>query len=295
MLTLSNYEEGNIFMALRKIITINEDLCNGCGECITACAEGALALVNGKAKLVKEQYCDGFGDCIGECPTGALKIVEAEADEFDIEATKEYLLKTQGEEAAKRMLEANIEHDKKMKKTDSGGGCPSLKFNTKATSGGGCPGSRVRVSQKPISAQGATASQPAGPQAQAIRSDLEQWPVQLHLVQPGMPFFANKELVVLSTCSPVASADIHWKFIRGRAVVVACPKLDVTGPYVEKLAGIIKDTTIPKIIIVRMEVPCCGGLTRIVNEARELSGRSDLPVEEVTIGVGGDILAVKNI
>ena len=287
-------------MALREIITIDEDLCNGCGECITACAEGALQLVNGKAKLVKEQYCDGFGDCIGDCPTGALVIKEVESEEFDIVATKEYLLETQGQEAADRMLEANIEHDKKMaaaeatKAPDCGcSGHESAPAAVAPPSGGGCPGSRMRMSTKPVQAP-AVSTSGVGP-AQAIRSDLEQWPVQLHLVQPGMPFFNNKELVVLSTCGPVASADIHWKFLRGRSVVVACPKLDVTDPYVAKLGGILADPTIPKMIIVRMEVPCCGGLTKIAADAHALSGRTDLIVEEVTIGVGGDVLSVRTM
>jgi ferredoxin len=289
-------------MAVREIITIDEDLCNGCGECITACAEGALQLVNGKAKLVKEQYCDGFGDCIGDCPTGALVIKEVESEEFDIVATKEYLLETQGQEAADRMLQVNIEHDKKMAlaaKAEtpdcgcSGHGDKPADISVKPPAGGGCPGSRMRMVAKEASAP-AVSTLGGGP-VQAIRSDLEQWPVQLHLVQPGMPFFKNKELVVLSTCSPVASADVHWKFIRGRSVVVACPKLDKTEPYVAKLGGILAETTIPKVIIVRMEVPCCGGLTKIVSDAHALSGRIDLIVEEVTVGAGGDILSTRTM
>jgi len=188
----------------RKIITIDEDLCNGCGECITACAEGALQLVDGKAKLVKEQFCDGFGDCIGECPTGALKIEEREAE-------------------------------------------------------------------------------------------LEQWPVQIHLVQPGAPFFRDRELVVLSTCAPVASADVHWRFLRGRSVAVGCPKLDNTAPYAEKLGAILAESSIPKAIIVRMEVPCCGGLSQIVREAAALSGRTDLVVEEVTVALDGDVVGTREL
>ena len=125
---------------------------------------------------------------------------------------------------------------------------------------------------------------------QAIRSELEQWPVQIHLVQPGAPFFKNRELVVLSTCSPVASADIHWRFLRGRAVAVGCPKLDETTSYAEKLGAILAEPTIPRVIVVRMEVPCCGGLTRIVKEAVALSGRTNLEMEEVTVGIDGSIV-----
>ena len=128
---------------------------------------------------------------------------------------------------------------------------------------------------------------------QMVRSDLEQWPVQLHLVQPGAPFFKDKELVILSTCSPIASADVHWRFIRGRGVVVACPKLDRTEPYAEKLAGIFRESNTPKVIVVRMEVPCCGGLSMIAREALALSGRTDLVVEEVVVALNGDVRDVR--
>ena len=196
----------------RNIIHIDELKCNGCAQCITACAEGALQLVNGKAKLVKEVFCDGLGMCIGECPAGALTVEVREAPAFDCAKTKSH-----------------------------------------------------------------------------VRSELEQWPVQIHLVQPGAPFFRSRELLVLSTCAPVASAAIHKQFIRGRGVVVGCPKLDRTEGYAEKLAAILKDKSIPGVRVVRMEVPCCGGLTAIVREAVRQSGRQDLRVEEVQIGLDGTI------
>jgi NAD-dependent dihydropyrimidine dehydrogenase PreA subunit len=255
----------------REIIKIDEDLCNGCGDCITGCAEGALQLVDGKAKLVKEQFCDGFGDCIGTCPTGALTIVEEEADEFSEGAVKSHLLETQGEDAVRRMEAAAKVHADKEKP-----GHPPA---------GGCPGTRMRVGKGDAAAKPAT----GGATGHAIQSDLQQWPVQIHLVQPGAPFFKNKELVILSTCSPIASADVHWRFIRGRGVVVGCPKLDDTESYAEKLGSILSDTSIPKVIVVRMEVPCCGGLSMIAKKAVELSGRSDLIAEEVTVGLDGDI------
>jgi NAD-dependent dihydropyrimidine dehydrogenase PreA subunit len=271
-------------MAKRKIIEIDEDLCNGCGNCISGCAEGALQLIDGKARLVKEQFCDGFGDCIGTCPTGALTITERESDVFDVEATRENLLNTQGAEAVRRMDDANAAHDR--------GEHPEPPAPAPAPHGGGCPGTRMRMASadKPAAKPTATGT-PAG--GQMVRSDLEQWPVQLHLVQPGAPFFDNKEMVILSTCSPIASADVHWRFIRGRSIVVACPKLDQTEPYTDKLAGIWQNTTIPKAIIVRMEVPCCGGLTMIAEEALRRSGRTDLVLEEVTVGLTGDILGTR--
>jgi ferredoxin len=217
-------------MAMRKIVRIDDELCDGCGNCVTTCAEGALQIVNGKARLVRELFCDGFGDCIGECPTGALTIEERESEAFDFEATRAHVAATGG----------------------------------------------------------------AGGPKQAIPSELRQWPVQLHLVQPGNPFFRDRELVVLSTCGPVASADVHWRFLRGRSVVVACPKLDDTRPYAAKLGAILRDPTIPKVTIVRMEVPCCGGLTAITRDAAALSGRRDLVLEEVTLGVNGDLQAVES-
>jgi len=261
-------------MSKRKIITIDEELCNGCGNCVTSCAEGALQILDGKAKLVKEQFCDGFGDC----PTGALKIEERKSDEFDVEATKQHLMQTQGVKAVRRMEKTAVAHEQEK---DS-------KRVTQMHEHGGCPGSRMRENLKSNDERRATSS--SGLPAKINESELNQWPVQIHLVSPGAPFFKNKELVVLSTCSPIASSDIHWRFIRGRSVVVGCPKLDRTEGYAGKLGEILEDPTIPKVIVVRMEVPCCGGLTAIVQEAVKLSGRSDLGFEEVTVGLGGEVL-----
>lgn len=275
-------------MATRKIISIDEDLCNGCGNCITGCAEGALQLVEGKAKLVKEQFCDGFGDCIGACPTGALTIEERESDDFDIGAVKAHLLETRGEDAVLRMVEANDAHDRGEHPVQPTPGAPSS-----GPPAGGCPGTRMRMVRKEEDA--APSASTSGAAGHAMASDLEQWPVQIHLVQPGAPFFRNRELVVLSTCSPVASADVHWRFLRGRSVVVGCPKLDRTDGYAEKLGAILMETTIPKVIVVRMEVPCCGGLSMIVRQAVQLSGRQDLRVEEVTIALNGDVVGTRQL
>jgi Pyruvate/2-oxoacid:ferredoxin oxidoreductase delta subunit len=267
-------------MGTRKIVSVDEALCDGCGNCIVACAEGALQLVDGKARLVKDLYCDGFGDCIGECPTGALVIEEREAVEFDFEATRAHVERTGGADAVRRLEEAAVEHERKEQ-----GAVPLLNI-AGHQAGGGCPGSRTSVFDK-----SASAAEPvdAGGPKQAIPSDLRQWPVQLHLVQPGAPFCRDRELVVMSTCGPIASADVHWRFLRGRSVVVACPKLDDTRPYAQKLGAILAEPSIPKVQVVRMEVPCCGGLTSIAREAADLSGRSDLAVEEVTLGVNGDL------
>jgi NAD-dependent dihydropyrimidine dehydrogenase PreA subunit len=263
----------------RKIIEIDEALCNGCGECVTGCAEGALQIIDGKAKMVKEQFCDGFGDCIGTCPTGALKITEREADAYDEEATREHVRSLGGEEAVKRFEAAGTDHEE----AQAGKAPPS----------GGCPGTQLRFKKEAAAAK----AKAAGPEisAQVLPSELNQWPTQLHLVPPVAPFFKDRELVVLSTCSPSASPDVNWRFVRGRAIAIACPKLDRTEGYVEKLAEILKSNGIPKVIIVRMEVPCCGGLTRMVTEAAQRSGRTDLIVEEATIGLDGELKEIKRL
>ena len=260
----------------RKIIKINEELCDGCGNCIIGCSEGALELINGKAKLVKENFCDGFGDCVGTCPNGALIINEREAENFDIGAVKQHLLETQGTEAVWRMEEAQKKHH--------------IVEQEKAIHVG-CPGSLMREMKKAESqiAVNSTVN------AQVIPSELSQWPVQFHLVQPGAPFFRNKELVIISTCGPIASADVHWRYLRGRSVIVGCPKLDDTNPYLPKLAEILKEKTIPKVIVARMEVPCCGGLTKMVQQAAQMSARDDLVIQEDVIGVDGSVKSIFEI
>lgn len=264
----------------RSIVRIDETLCDGCGECVTACAEGALRIVEGKARLVGESFCDGFGDCIGECPTGALTIEQREADAFDLEQTRTHVARTRGADGVRRLERAAADHG--LSSAQAFGSLPMHPGR-----GTGCPGASARIIPKSGPARPVSGS--GGP-AQAIPSELRQWPVQIHLVPPGAPFFRDRELVILNTCGAVASADVHWRFLRGRSVVVGCPKLDDTRPYAEKLAAILREPTIPRVVVVRMEVPCCGGLTQIAQEAVSRTGRSDLALEEVTLGVNGDVL-----
>ncbi|MGB3975618.1 MAG: 4Fe-4S binding protein [bacterium] len=273
-------------MAKRKIIHINEELCNGCGLCVLACSEGALQIIDGKAKLVKEDYCDGLGDCLGECPTGALTIEEKEAPAFDFHATLKHVTASQGEEGVERFMQAAREHGLIDSQHD-----PDLTSTSKQPKvpEGGCPGLRHFTKTAPASPPQPAKIDGAGLPGQVIPSDLAQWPVQLHLVNPGADFFNHKELVVLSTCGPVASADIHWRFLRGRSVVVACPKLDRTEPYVDKLAAILSNPTIPKVIVVRMSVPCCGGLTRMIEQAMTIAGREDLAFQQIIVNTDGTI------
>ena len=274
-------------MAKRKIIQINEDLCNGCGACITGCAEGALQMVNGKARMVKDQFCDGFGDCIGECPTGALTIIEREAPEYDESSTRTHVLQSGGVEAVRKFdaaakaHEANLLNEAPRHAPVPPGGSPPQ--------AGGCPGTRMRMATDLPEALPATASG-SGLPPQIQSGELRQWPIQIHLVPPNAPFFKQKELVVMSTCGPLASADVHWRFLRGRSVVVGCPKLDRMDGYVEKLAAILSEPSIPRVIVVRMEVPCCGGLAVIVDQAAAKSGRRDLLFEEVVLSLDGKVL-----
>jgi ferredoxin len=282
-------------MVMRKIITINEEKCNGCGNCITGCAEGALQLVNGKAKLVKETYCDGFGDCIGTCPTGALKIEERETEAFDIQKTYEHVNNIRGIDSAEKMKASFKKHVESSLKAS-----PGSSASLSGCSQHGCPGTMARSLNR-------NASQLSGPlntfnpaqqnpgqemenHVQVIRPEISQWPVQLHLVPSKAEFFEGKELVIVSTCSPVSCPDIQWKYIRGRAIVTACPKLDRTDGYIQKLAGIFAENNIPRAIILRMEVPCCSGLTQIVMQALKLSERGNsLIIDEVWIKVSGEI------
>ena len=268
----------------RTIVTIDEELCNGCGECVTACAEGALQMVDGKARLVKEDFCDGFGDCIGECPTGALKIEVREAPEYDPEATRRHVATLGGEAAVRRFDEAAQRHE-------PADPAPAPAARPVPPLQGGCPGSRMRSFGTESDARPAPIPAAGALPTQINRPELRQWPIQLHLVQAGAPFFRDRELVVMSTCAPLASADMHLRFLRGRSVVVACPKLDRTEGYVEKLAAILSEPSIPRVLVVRMEVPCCAGLTALTEEAVRLTGRPDLAADEVTVTLDGNVLA----
>lgn len=260
----------------RKMIKIDKEKCNGCGECVTGCAEGALAIVDGKAEIVKDQYCDGFGDCVGTCPTGALTFEYREAEAFAPDAVREHVRAIRGEAGAAEFEAAHKRHEAQAPASRVSLGCPGIQART--------------LHQKPAAP---AVSDPAIPRVH--QPEIQQWPIQLHLVPPSAPFFKNREFALISTCSPLAAPDVNWRFARGRGIAVACPKLDRTEGYVEKLAEILSDPSIPKIVVVRMTVPCCGGLTHIALEAARQSGRSDLVVEEAMVSLEGDILEVKQV
>jgi len=274
----------------RKIITIDEDKCNGCGDCVVACAESAIQIIDGKARLVKEQYCDGMGDCLGECPTGAIQIEEREVPGFDAQATRAHVAQTGGVAAVKKFDEASVRHGLAPAPQAAATPQPAAHHH----GAGGCPGMKMRTLQ-PSAPTVAPTPTGSGLPPKLNPSELTQWPVQIHLVSPQAPYFKGKELVIMNTCGGLASADIHWRFLRGRSIVVGCPKLDRTEGYAEKIGAILSEPTIPKVLVVRMEVPCCGGLTAIAQEAVRLSGRSDLKLEEVTLALSGEVISQEDV
>jgi ferredoxin len=248
---------------LRKIIEIDEELCDGCGNCVPSCAEGALEIIDGKARVIGEIYCDGLGACLGECPMGALKLVEREADEFDEEAVEKRLTQKKRQEPARET-------------TASSGGCPSARIQNLAS-----------LESTPAPSPCQEANKPAA--FGEAESTLSHWPVQIMLVPPTAPFLKGADLLVLADCVPVAFPTVHRDFIKGKAVMLGCPKLDNARSYIEKFAQIFKESGIKSITSVIMEVPCCGGLPMIVKRGMEMAG-VDIPMEEVVISTRGKII-----
>ena len=241
---------------IRKIIHIEEEKCNGCGLCASACHEGAIDIVGGKAKLVRENFCDGFGDCLPGCPTGAISFEEREAPAYDEAAVKA----SRQKKAAEKRL----------------GEMPAT---------GGCPGSRMMELHKPEDAAAEQRTMPTGVHS---ASRLNQWPCQIKLLPTQAPFFVGAKLLIAADCTAYAYANMHEDFMRGRITVIGCPKLDAVD-YSEKLTAIIRDNDIKSVTIVRMEVPCCGGLQRAAETALRNSGKF-IPWQVMTISRDGRIL-----
>lgn len=244
----------------RKIIKIDEEKCTGCGLCVPSCAEGALQIVDGKARLVSDKHCDGLGACLGECPEGALTIIEREAEEFDEKAVEEHLKEIREEESSSKREE------------EFPCSCPSS----------------VAQSWDEDEVKSSSVS------SARIRSQLRQWPVQLTLVNPKADYFMEAELVVAADCVPFAYANFHQDFLQGKALVVGCPKLDDYTYYLEKLTEIIKRNSLKKITVVNMEVPCCFGLLNLTREALSRAGKN-IPVEQIVVSVKGNVSARKQI
>ena len=256
---------------LRKIIQIDQDKCNGCGLCAQACHEGAIDMVDGKAVLARESYCDGLGDCLPACPADAISFVVREAPAYDEAAV---LASQQAKQAAA---------------PQAVGGCPSSAARSfqrpaaaVAPAGGGCPGSAA----KSLGGAGAAAS--AVGVAAERPSQLAQWPCQIKLVPVQAPFFADADLLIAADCTAFAHASFHERFMQGRVTIIGCPKLDGVD-YTDKLAQIVALNSIRSVTMLRMEVPCCGGLERAARAAVQASGKQ-LPVQVVTISTDGRVL-----
>ena len=237
----------------RQIITIDEEKCDGCGQCVIACAEGAITIVDGKARLISDAYCDGLGACIGECPQGALTIEEREADAFDEEAVEEHLARP-AEAAPAETGELAC-------------GCPSAMAQT------------LRSEAAPSAEAETTAAAP---------SQLSNWPVQIHLVPPAAPYLDGAEVVIAADCTAFAFADFHRRFLTDRVLLVGCPKLDDAWFYRTKLAEVLSQNDIRSVEVVYMEVPCCSGLMRVVEQALEDSGKR-VPLTLTKIAIKGEI------
>lgn len=236
----------------RKIIKIDEDLCNGCGQCVLACAEGAIQIIDGKAKVVSDNLCDGLGACIGDCPEGALEIIERKAEEFDEIAVEMHLAK-EGENDPGLMA----------------CGCPSTHIETFA------PASSCDHANIPVSIEN-------------TRSALTHWPVQIRLVPAHAPFLKGADLLILADCCAVAYPRLHKEMISGKVVMMGCPKFDDTDAYVDKFADIFKAADIKSVTVVVMEVPCCSGLPMIVQKGMAVAGK-EIPVEKMVITTKGEI------
>lgn len=255
--------------SVRKIVKIDEAKCDGCGECVPSCAEGAIQIVDGKARLISETYCDGLGACLGECPTGAITIEERPAEAFDEVAVKDHLSHQSQPAAA----------------------CPgSAAQSLMSASGpaGGCPGAALRDLQSPETHRGDRSADEGATGDSLPPSRLAHWPIQLRLVPPGAPFLTGADIVVCADCVPFVVADFHQRYLDGRAVLVGCPKLDDLDEYRQKLRQIVAQAKPVSLTVIRMEVPCCAGIAHAVREARDLEA-PDLPMEIHTIGIQGSI------
>jgi ferredoxin len=239
---------------IRKIIEIDEELCDGCGQCVPGCAEGALQIIDGKARLVEDKYCDGLGACIGECPTGALKVIEREAEEFDEEAVEAYLSDTE-------------------KTEESVMAC-------------GCPSSHI---QQFVPSQSCESANAPATIHSSEGSALSHWPVQIRLIPSNAPFLKHADLLVVADCVPIAFPTFHRDWLEAKTVMMGCPKFDDVQLYIDKFAEIFNTAEIRSITVAVMEVPCCSGLPMIVKKGMQAADK-DIPIKEIVIKTKGEIL-----
>lgn len=280
-------------MAMRNIIKIDESKCDGCGLCVPSCAEGAIRIVDGKARLVSETFCDGLGACLGDCPQGAITLEERDAAEFDAVAVAAHTGHSVEDVIAS--VHANAVRGGAAPAVPAACPMPPSRFHPAASSflrhgheaghghGGGCPGSAARTIQRAA----APTTVPAAAVAEPSR--LTNWPVQIALLPIRAPYFAGAHLLLAADCVPLAYAGFHRDFVADRVALIGCPKLDDGEVYVKKLAAIFRDNDIQSVRVAFMEVPCCTGLVRIAHRALTESGK-DIPLELVRISIGGEII-----
>jgi ferredoxin len=269
----------------REIIKIKEELCNGCGKCIPGCPEGALQIIDGKARLISDLFCDGLGACIGDCPQGAISVETREAEPYDEAEVLENIIKA-GPNTLKAHLKHLRDHDQKeyvqeavailLKK-----GIPIPKFEEDSCPSGGCPSVQTKVIDRQPEEQASS--------ARAV-PELRTWPVQLHLLNPSAGYLKHADLLIAATCVPFAYPDFHAKFIKGSVPIVLCPKLDQgIDEYIDKLAEIFKTREIKSVTIARMEVPCCGGTELIVQKALE-KAQKYMMVKVNIVSIKGELI-----
>ena len=257
----------------RQLIQIDEAKCDGCGLCMPGCPEGALALVDGKARLVRESFCDGLGACLGNCPTGALRVIEVEADAYDEAGVIAHLQQT-----APALVDKHVAHLAAHGMAATPAVIPVKSFQSARPAVlSACPSVQMRA--------WAPEEEVTKPELPRMRSELRQWPLQLHLVPPSAPYFQGANLALVADCVPFAYPNFHQDFLKGNAVAVGCPKLDDARAYVDKVTEILTQSDVRSLKVVYMEVPCCRGLYFVAERALAASGKK-IPFESVMIEIG---------
>ena len=279
-------------MAKRDIITIDEEKCTGCGNCVPGCPEGALQIIDGKARLINDLFCDGLGACIGDCPEDAISVENREAEPYDEVKVMGNIVK-QG----KNTIKAHLVHLKDHGETELLKQATDyleenqidnpLEDEAEDKLPCGCPGSSVRDMRDVAEEEDDSAGVKQ-------RSELRQWPVQIHLVPPNAPYFDNADLLIAADCVPFAYGNFHRDLLKGKILLVGCPKLDDAAFYKDKITEILKNNNIKSVTVAHMEVPCCFGLVKLVEDALEATGK-DIPYDDVTIKVDGEILETEKV
>ena len=277
----------------RNIIKIDDNLCNGCGACVQGCHEGALQMIDGKARIISELYCDGLGACIGECPVGAIELEEREAEPYDEIAVMKRIV-PKGEKTTLAHLKHLQDHSETeylkqgleyLKNNNITMDLSSLKtntnHNTQASKACGCPGGR----EMSFTAENSGAENPGD-----VSSQLRQWPVQLHLLNPQAAYMKNADVVLAADCTAFAYGNFHHRFMKNHVIAIACPKLDSgMEEYMEKITAMIDEACINTLTVIMMEVPCCGGLLQIARQAAANATRK-IPIKKIIIGIKGELL-----